>query len=44
VSGRVSVEDDTRSGWPSNSRNEDNVVRIRDMVWEDHTVNSAHVS
>jgi hypothetical protein len=38
VSGRVSVEDDTRSGRPSSSRNEDNVVRIRDMVREDCTV------
>jgi len=38
VSGRVSVEDDTRSGRPSSSRNEDNVVRIRDMVREDRTV------
>jgi hypothetical protein len=25
------------------SRNEDNMVRIRDMVWEDHT-DSVHVS
>ncbi|PNF43206.1 hypothetical protein B7P43_G15662 [Cryptotermes secundus] len=32
VSGRVSMEDDTRSGWPSSSQNEDNVVFIRDMV------------
>jgi hypothetical protein len=38
VSGRISVEDDTRSGRPSCSRNEDNVVRIRDMVREDRTV------
>jgi hypothetical protein len=36
--GRVSVEDDTRSGWTSSARNEDNLVRIRDMVWEDHIV------
>jgi len=26
------MEDDTRSGRPSSSRNEDNVVRIRDMI------------
>jgi len=32
------VEDDTRSGWPSSSRNEDNVVHITDMIREDHTV------
>jgi ribosomal protein L28 len=38
LSGRVSVEDDTRSGRPSSSRNEDNVVRIRDMVREGRTV------
>jgi hypothetical protein len=38
VSGRVSVEDDTRSGRPSSSRNEVKVVRIRDMVREDRTV------
>jgi hypothetical protein len=36
--GQVSVEDDTRSGRPSSSRNEDNVVRIRDMVREDRNV------
>ena len=36
--GRVSVEDDTRSGRPWSSRNEDNVVRIRDMVREDRNV------
>jgi len=35
---RVSVEDDTRSGRPSNSWNEDNVFRIRDMIREDRTV------
>jgi hypothetical protein len=28
----LSVEDDTRSGRPTSSRNEENVVRIRDMV------------
>ena len=28
----LSMEDDTRSGRPSSSRNEDNVVRIRDMI------------
>jgi len=38
VLGRVSVEDDTRSGRLSSSRNEDNVVCIRDMIREDHTV------
>jgi len=38
VLGRVLVEDDTRSGRPSSSRNEDNVVRIRDMIREDRTV------
>jgi ribosomal protein S25 len=38
VSGRVSVKDDTRSGRPSSSRNEDNVVRIRDMLREGRTV------
>ena len=38
VVGRVSVEDDTRSSRPSSSRNEDNVVRIRDMIREDCTV------
>jgi len=38
VLGRVSVEDDTKSGRPSSSRNKDNVVRIRDMIREDHTV------
>ena len=38
ILGRVSVEDDTRSGRPSSSRNEDNVVRIRDMIREDRTV------
>ena len=31
------MEDDTRSGRPSGSRNED-VVRIRDMIREDRTV------
>ena len=35
ILGRVSMEDDTRSGRPSSSRNEDNVVRIRDMLNED---------
>src|SRR5215469_15916158 len=38
VLGRVSVKDDTRSGRPSSSRNEHNVVRIRDMIREDRTV------
>jgi len=38
VLGRVSVEDDTRSGWPLSSQNEDNVVHIRDMIREDRTV------
>ena len=38
VLGRVSVEDDTGSGRPSSSRNEDNVVRIRDMIREDRTL------
>ena len=38
VLGRVSVDDDTRSGRHSSSRNEDNVVRIRDMIREDLTV------
>jgi hypothetical protein len=38
VSGRVSVEDGTRSGQSSSSLNEDNVVCIRDMVQEDRTV------
>jgi len=38
VLGRVSVEYDTRSGRPSSLRNEDNVVRIRDMIREDRTV------
>jgi len=38
ILGRVSVEDDTRSGWPSSSRNEDNMVHIRDMIREDRTV------
>ena len=37
VLGRVSVEDDTRSGQPSSSQNEDPVVRIRDMIREDRT-------
>ena len=32
------MEDDTRSGRPSSSWNEDNVVRVRDMIKEDHTV------
>ena len=36
--GRVSVEDDTRSSRPSSSRNEDNVVRIRDVIREYRTV------
>jgi len=38
VLGRVSVEDDTRSGRSSSSWNEDNVVHIRDMIREDRTV------
>jgi len=38
VLGRVSVKDDTRSGQPSSSRNEDNVVHIRDVIREDCTV------
>jgi len=38
VLGTVSVEDDTRSGRPSRSRNEDNLVGIRDMIREDRTV------
>jgi DNA invertase Pin-like site-specific DNA recombinase len=38
VLGRVLVEDDTRSGRPSSSRNEDNVVHIRDMIMKDRTV------
>ena len=38
VSGRVSVENDTRSSRPSSSRNEDNVVRIRDTIRGDCTV------
>jgi hypothetical protein len=38
VLGRVSVEDDTRSGWPSISWNEDDVVRIRNMIRDDSTV------
>jgi len=38
ILGRVSVEDDTRSGRLSSSRNEDNVVRIRDMIREGRTV------
>ena len=38
ILGRVSVEDDTRSGRPSSSRNEDNVVHIRDLIREDRTV------
>ena len=38
VLGRVSVEDDTRSGRPSSLQNEDNVVRIRDMIMKDRTV------
>ena len=38
VLGRVSVEDDTRSGRPSRPWNEDNVVHIRDMIREDRTV------
>jgi hypothetical protein len=38
VLGRASVENDTRSGPPSSSRNEDNVVRNREMVHEDYTV------
>jgi hypothetical protein len=38
VLGRVSVEDDTISGRPSSSRNEHNVVPIRDMIREDRTV------
>jgi AraC-like DNA-binding protein len=38
VSCRVLVEDDTRSGRPSSSRKEYNVVRIRDMVREDRSV------
>jgi hypothetical protein len=38
VLGRLSMEDDTRSGWPLSSQNEDNVVLIRAMVQEDRTV------
>jgi AraC-like DNA-binding protein len=38
VLGMMSMEDDTRSGRPSSSRNEDNVIRIRDMKREDRTV------
>jgi hypothetical protein len=38
VLGRVTVEDDTRSSRPSSSRNEENVIRIRDMIREDRTV------
>ena len=38
VLGRVPVEDDTRSGRPSSSRNEDNVVCITDIIREDRTV------
>jgi len=38
VLGRVSMEDNTRSCRPSSSRNEDNVMRIRDIVREDRTV------
>jgi hypothetical protein len=36
--GRVLVEDGTRSGQPSSSRNEDNMVCIRGMVQEDCAV------
>ena len=36
--GRVSVEDDTRTGPPLSSRNKDNVVRIRDMIREERMV------
>jgi len=35
---KVSAEDDTRSGRPSSLRNENNVVRISDMIKEDRTV------
>ena len=38
VLSRVSAEDDKRLGRPSGSRNEDNVVRISDMIKEDRTV------
>jgi len=38
VLGTVSVVDDARSGRPSSSRKEDNVVHIRDMIREDRTV------
>jgi hypothetical protein len=38
VLGRVSVEDYTRSGWPSGSWKKDDAVRIRDMIREDRTV------
>jgi len=38
VLGRVSVEDDTRSGRPLSSQNEDNLVHITDIIREDHTV------
>jgi len=33
--GRESVEDESRSGRPSTSRNDENVVRIRDLVRSD---------
>jgi hypothetical protein len=35
------LNDDTRSGRPSSSRNEDNVVCIRDMISKDRTVTFA---
>jgi hypothetical protein len=38
ITGRVSEEVDTRSGWPLSSWNEDNVAHIRDVVREDRTV------
>jgi hypothetical protein len=38
VSGRGLVEDGTRPGRPTSSRNEDNVIRIRDVVRDNHTV------
>jgi hypothetical protein len=34
ILGRVSVEDDTRSGWPSSSRNEEKVVAGRLIIMQ----------
>jgi hypothetical protein len=30
--GRTSVDDDPRSGWPSTSKTDDNVVKVREVI------------